>query len=78
MPAATWMRLRPPRSLARDSEWLAVLAQVAETVAQIGTHPASGWVYDALLPYGERYVVEGIGAAVRRSGAPSPRFARGV
>jgi len=52
-------------SLPRDSEWLAVLAQVAETVALIGTHPVSGWVYDALLPYGERYVVEGIGAAVR-------------
>jgi hypothetical protein len=51
--------------LPRDSEWLAVLAQLAETVALIGSHPASAWVYDALLPYAERYVVEGIGAAVR-------------
>ena len=52
-------------SLPRDSEWLAVMAQVAEVIALIGTHPVGAWVYDALLPYADLFAVEGIGAAVR-------------
>ena len=52
-------------SLPRDSEWLAVMAQVAEVIAIIGTHPVGAWVYDALLPYANLFAVEGIGAAVR-------------
>ena len=55
-------------ALARDSEWLPVVAQVAETLALIGSadpHPAARWAYDALAPYAGLFVVEGIGAAVR-------------
>src|SRR5438105_3350513 len=35
-------------ALPRDSEWLAVLAQVAETVALIGAHPAAEPVYEEI------------------------------
>ncbi len=49
----------------RDSEWLPLLAQVAELVGVIGPHPVARWVYEVLLPYAELFVVEGIGAAVR-------------
>ncbi|HEY7134798.1 MAG TPA: AAA family ATPase [Acidimicrobiia bacterium] len=52
-------------SLPRDSEWLAVVAQVAEVVSFVGRHPLAGWAYDALLPHRDLWVVEGIGAAVR-------------
>jgi len=52
-------------SLPRDSEWLASVSQVAETVALVGPHPVSRWAYQALAPYADLYVVEGIGAAVR-------------
>lgn len=50
---------------ARDSEWLPTLAQVAELIGIIGPHPAAGWAYQALSPYAELFVVEGIAAAVR-------------
>ncbi|KJK48223.1 hypothetical protein UK23_17680 [Lentzea aerocolonigenes] len=49
----------------RDSEWLPMLSQVAETVAVIGEHPVSRVVYDWMLPFAGLYVVEGIGAALR-------------
>ncbi|MEV4145884.1 AAA family ATPase [Amycolatopsis sp. NPDC049691] len=49
----------------RDSEWLPMLAQAAETVALTGPHPVARAVYDWLLPHAGRFVVEGIGAAVR-------------
>ena len=52
-------------TLPRDSEWLATLAQVAETIALVGPHPVGEWVYAELLPYGDQFAVEGIGAAVR-------------
>ena len=55
-------------ALAKDSEWLPVVAQVAETLALIGSadqHPVAGWAYDALAPYAGLFVVEGICAAVR-------------
>jgi hypothetical protein len=52
-------------SLVRDSEWLASVAQVAETLALLGPHPVARWAYDALAPYAGLFVVEGIGAAVR-------------
>ena len=52
-------------SAPRDSEWLPLMAQVAELVGIIGAHPAAMWAYEALLPYAELFVVEGIGAAVR-------------
>ncbi len=52
-------------SLVRDSEWLASVAQVAETVALTGPHPVARWAYDALAPYAGLFVVEGICAAVR-------------
>ena len=49
----------------RDSEWLPLLAQVAELIGLIGPHPAATWAYAVLSPYAELFVVEGIGAAVR-------------
>jgi len=52
-------------AMPRDSEWLPALAQVAETIALIGPHPAARWVYDALSPYAQLFAVEGICAAVR-------------
>jgi hypothetical protein len=52
-------------SLVRDSEWLASVAQVAETLALTGPHPVARWAYDALAPYAGLFVVEGICAAVR-------------
>ena len=50
-----------------DSEWLAVLAQVAETVQAIGGHPVARWAYQQLLAHRARFVVEGIGAVFRGS-----------
>ncbi len=52
-------------ALPRDSEWLASVAQVAETLALTGYHPAARWAYDALAPYAGLIVVEGICAAIR-------------
>jgi AAA ATPase domain len=52
-------------TLAKDSEWLASVAQVAETLALTGYHPAARWAYDALAPYAGLIVVEGICAAIR-------------
>jgi hypothetical protein len=49
----------------RDSEWLPMMAQLAETVGMIGTHPVAAWAYEQLLPLAELFVVEGIGAALR-------------
>lgn len=51
----------------RDSEWLPMMAQVAEIISSVGPHPIAGYVYDVLLPYRSLFVVEGIGAAVRGS-----------
>jgi hypothetical protein len=52
---------------ARDSEWLPLLAQVAELIAVIGPHPVASWAHEQLSPYAELFVVEGIGAAMRGS-----------
>jgi hypothetical protein len=52
-------------ALARDSEWLPSMAQVAETIALTGPHPVARWAYDALSPYAGLIVVEGICAAIR-------------
>ncbi|MEU6255006.1 AAA family ATPase [Streptomyces sp. NPDC047043] len=49
----------------RDSEWLPMLAQAAETVAAVGSHPCAPALYGLLAPYAELFAVEGIGAAVR-------------
>ncbi|MEU6539544.1 AAA family ATPase [Streptomyces sp. NPDC047000] len=49
----------------RDSEWLPMAAQAAETVGVLGAHPAAPLLYDLLAPYAGLFVVEGIGAAVR-------------
>jgi hypothetical protein len=48
-----------------DSEWLPCLAQAAEVVERLGGHPASARLYELMLPFGEVFVVEGIGAALR-------------
>ncbi|MFE2302528.1 ATP-binding protein [Streptomyces sp. NPDC059445] len=53
--------LRAPR----DSEWLPMMAQAAETVGMVGAHPAASPLYGALAPYAGLFAVEGIGAAVR-------------
>ncbi len=52
-------------AMARDSEWLPAMAQVAETIALTGPHPVARWAYDALSPYAGLVAVEGICAAVR-------------
>ncbi|MFJ6836110.1 ATP-binding protein [Streptomyces sp. NPDC091209] len=49
----------------RDSEWLPMMAQAAETVGAVGGHPAASPLYDALAPYAGLFAVEGIGAAIR-------------
>ncbi|MET8101339.1 AAA family ATPase [Streptomyces sp. NPDC005236] len=49
----------------RDSEWLPMMAQAAETVGTVGTHTSASSLYDALAPYAGLFVVEGIGAAIR-------------
>jgi tetratricopeptide (TPR) repeat protein len=51
------------RALPKDSEWVSVMVQVAQTIAQIGPHPLAEWAYEALLPHRHRFGVEGIGAA---------------
>jgi hypothetical protein len=51
--------------LPRDSEWLAYMAQIAETIGLIGSHSIASWTYEALLPFGDLFVIEGIGAAIR-------------
>jgi AAA ATPase domain len=45
-----------------DSEWAALLAQVADLVALLGGSSVAAWAYDALLPHRNRFAVEGIGA----------------
>ena len=56
--------------LPRDSEWLPELAQAADVLA--GTdHWLRPKVYEAMLPYADLFVVEGIGAATR---GPCHRF----
>jgi hypothetical protein len=47
-----------------DAEWLATMAQVAETVELIGGHPVADEVSRRLEPYAELWAVEGIGAAI--------------
>ncbi|MEU2632598.1 hypothetical protein ABZ641_37275, partial [Kitasatospora sp. NPDC007106] len=52
----------------RDSEWLPMLAQAAETVGLLGAHPVArqvaGPLRAALAPYAGLFAVEGIGAGV--------------
>ena len=57
-------RLLPDQlaAAARDSEWLPMLCEAAEGVHRIGGHEQGGWLYQALLPYRDLYVVEGIAA----------------
>ena len=49
----------------RDSEWLPMVCQVAETIGLVGPHRIGAWAYDTLLPFRSHLAVEGIGAAVR-------------
>ena len=51
------------RAVPVDSEWVPLLAQLAQAIAQIGGHSLAGWAYDALLPHRRLFGVEGIGAA---------------
>jgi hypothetical protein len=54
-------------SLPRDSEWLSTTTQAAEAVALVGGHPVAAWLYQALLPFADRFIIEGIGAVPRGS-----------
>jgi hypothetical protein len=49
-------------AIPRHSEWLPLMAQLAEVVSLIGGHDVAGWAYEALLPHRRRCSVEGIGA----------------
>jgi tetratricopeptide (TPR) repeat protein len=51
------------RTVPVDSEWLSMLAQLAQVIARIGGHPLAEWAYGALLPHRDLFGVEGIGAA---------------
>jgi len=51
----------------RDSEWLPLLVQLAETIAALNGHPMAGQVYELLLPLRSRFAVEGIGCACHGS-----------
>ena len=55
------------RAASRDSEWVPMLAQLAETVSCCGDHPLAEWAYEALLPHRSSHVVEGIGAVMMGS-----------
>ena len=50
---------------ALDSEWPAMMMQLAEVIVAVGGHPAAEAVHRAIEPYGHVWVVEGIGAAIR-------------
>ncbi len=50
-----------------DSEWLPLLTQAAEISHLVGGHPLAPWLYAALLPHRDLFVVEGIGAVFRGS-----------
>lgn len=50
-----------------DSEWLPLLVQAAETVFELGGHEVADWLHQALVPCGESWAVEGIGAYVHGS-----------
>jgi tetratricopeptide (TPR) repeat protein len=50
------------RAAVRDSEWVPMLAQVAEVCAGLGGHDLAPWVYESLRPFAHRWAVEGIGA----------------
>ena len=48
-----------------DSEWLPAMCQLAEIAVRANDPKLAGWVFDRLLPWKDRWSVEGIGAAVR-------------
>ena len=50
------------RDLPLDSEWIPVMGQLAQAIAQIGGHPLAEWAHAALLPHRRLFGVEGIGA----------------
>lgn len=67
--------LRSPRA---DSEWLANLAQLADASVALHHQGLAAAVYDAMEPYAELFVVEGIGAAVCGAAAHYLALAAGV
>lgn len=50
------------RAMPQDSEWLPTLVQFAELAHRLGGHDLVPWLYDALVPFGDQWAVEGIGA----------------
>jgi tetratricopeptide (TPR) repeat protein len=54
---AAELRAYPP-----DSEWLPMVAQLADVATRLGGHPIGAWAYEALTPFAELWAVEGIGA----------------
>jgi hypothetical protein len=48
-----------------DSEWPAMMMQLAEVIVVLGGHRAASGVRNAIAPFGTLWVVEGIGAAIR-------------
>jgi len=55
---------RGVRAVRSDSEWLPDVAQLAEAAVALRHEKLAGVVFEALQPYAELFVVEGIGAAV--------------
>lgn len=51
-------------SVPQDSEWLPMLGELSEAIAIVGGHPLASWAYEALHAHRNRFMVEGIGAAM--------------
>lgn len=51
--------------LSKDSEWLSSLSQLVEAIVRTGNARAAGPVRDALVPYADLWVVDGIGSVLR-------------
>lgn len=63
--AASLVPVATVESMPSDSEWLAGMVQFAETAKLLGEKELLRWAGERLVPYRDRFVVEGIGAVVR-------------
>lgn len=58
------VRLEDMTEAAFGAEWLECMAMLGLTAGRLGGHPLAAPVYDALVPYRERWAIDGIGGAV--------------
>ena len=50
-------------SVPRDSEWLETLWNLGDVAVAVGEREAAAQIYDALSPYADLWVIDGVGAA---------------